>query len=238
MYWVGPYKIMVHKILTPIKTLIIRKRNISVMWIWKGIQFWEGRPKVTSYGKVQRTTNLASLLMYWVGPYKIMVHKILTPIKTLIIRKRNISVMWIWKGIQFWEGRPKVTSYGKVQRTTNLASLLMYWVGPYKIMVHKILTPIKTLIIRKRNISVMWIWKGIQFWEGRPKVTSYGKVQRTTNLASLLMYWVGPYKIMVHKILTPIKTLIIRKRNISLTYIPTLSPFWLPRPKVTYHRTL
>ena len=83
----------------------------------------------------------------------------------------------------------------------------------------------------------MWIWKDIQFWEGRPKVTSYGKVQWTTNLASLLMYWVGPYKIMVHKILTPIKTLISRKRNLSLMYIPTLSPFWQGHPKVTYHRT-
>ena len=38
-------------------------------------------------------------------------------------------------------------------------------------------------------------------------------------------YIFDPYKIMVHKILTPIKTLIIRKRNISLTYIPNLSPF-------------
>ena len=145
--------------------------------------------------------------------------------------------MCIWKGTPFWPPRPKVTYHRTLQWTTNLASLLMYWLGPYKIMVHKILTPIKTLISRKRNISVMWIWKGIPFWQPRPKVTYHRTLQWTTNLASLLMYWLGPYKIMVHKILTPIKTRISRKRNISLLYIPSLSPFWPPHPKVTYHRT-
>ena len=120
------------------------------------------------------STNLASLLKYWVGSMerlrifeKWKVWKGWKGKEEGVVLSWNLKGFWIWTRSKFYTS-PIVPSCGPSDSvgwwsTESGSSLLWEWT----LRNFEKCQSWKECKIRKREVSSVWIWKGFEFWRGR-----------------------------------------------------------------------
>ena len=120
------------------------------------------------------STNLASLLKYWVGSMerlrifeKWKVWKGFHGKEEGVVLSMNLKGFWIWTRSKLYTS-PIVPSCGPSDSvgwwsTESGSSLLWEWT----LRNFEKCQSWKECKIRKREVSSVWIWKGFEFWRGR-----------------------------------------------------------------------